>query len=177
MKTQLAWYEANAAALLGDKTRAHQAVKRAEQTAETIHDSPTDRSVWSFPTERRALFALSVATRTGDPDGALQAAEMADTAWAAGAPVAPALWAQIRVGTGVAHLLKGDLEGTAEQLSQLLTLDPGMRLTTVTRYVADLDRRLSHPRYRDTSLALQLRAQIRDFNAAAFTDDQDMERS
>ncbi|WP_089310813.1 2'-5' RNA ligase family protein [Actinomadura mexicana] len=44
---------------------------------------------------------------------------MADTAWAAGAPVAPALWAQIRVGTGVAHLLKGDLEGTAEQLAQL----------------------------------------------------------
>ncbi|MEV3925763.1 helix-turn-helix domain-containing protein [Actinomadura coerulea] len=177
MKTQLAWYEANAAALLGDQTRALQAVKRAEQSAETIHDSPTDRSVWSFPTERRALFALAVATRTGDPDGALQAAEMADTAWAAGAPVAPAIWAQIRVGTGVAHLLKGDLEGTAEQLAQLLTLDPGMRLTTVTRYVADLDRRLSHPRYRDTSLAVQLRAQIRDFNAAALTDDTDMERS
>lgn len=177
MKTQLAWYEANAAALLGDQTRARQAVKRAEQSAETIHDSPTDRSVWSFPTERRALFALSVATRTGDPDGALQAAETADTAWAAGAPVAPAIWAQIRVGTGVAHLLKGDLEGTAEQLAQLLTLDPGMRLTTVTRYVADLDRRLSHPRYRDTSLAVQLRAQIRDFNAAALTDDPDMERS
>ena len=177
MKTQLAWYEANAAALLGDKTRALQAVKRAEQSAETIHDSPTDRSVWSFPTERHALFALAVATRTGDPDGALQAAEMADTAWAAGAPVAPANWAQIRVGTGVAHLLKGDLEGTAEQLAQLLTLDPGMRLTTVTRYVADLDRRLSHPRYRNTSLAVQLRAQIRDFNAAALNDDTDMERS
>jgi tetratricopeptide (TPR) repeat protein len=177
MKTQLAWYEANAAALLGDKTRARQAVKRAEQSAETIDDSPADRSVWSFPTERRALFALAVATRTGDPDGALQAAEMADTAWAAGAPVAPAIWAQIRVGTGVAHLLKGDLEGTAEQLAQLLTLDPGMRLTTVTRYVADLDRRLSHPRYRNTSLAVQLRAQIRDFNAAALTDDTDMERS
>ncbi|WP_160161027.1 helix-turn-helix transcriptional regulator [Actinomadura sp. K4S16] len=177
MKTQLAWYEANAAALLGDKTRALQAVKRAEQSAETIDDSPTDRSVWSFPTERRALFALAVATRTGDPDGALEAAEMADTAWAAGAPVAPAIWAQIRVGTGVAHLLKGDLEGTAEQLTQLLTLDPGMRLATVTRYVADLDRRLSHPRYRDTSLAVQLRAQIRDFNAAALTDDTDTERS
>ncbi|MEV0667190.1 helix-turn-helix domain-containing protein [Actinomadura luteofluorescens] len=177
MKTQLAWYEANAAALLGDQARARQAVKRAEQSAETIHDSPTDRSVWSFPTERRALFAQAVATRTGDPDGALEAAEMADTAWAAGAPVAPAVWAQIRVGTGVAHLLKGDLEGTAEQLSQLLTLDPGMRLTTVTRYVADLDRRLSHPRYRDTTLAVQLRAQIRDFNAAALTDDTDMERS
>ncbi|WP_021596229.1 helix-turn-helix domain-containing protein [Actinomadura welshii] len=171
MKTQLAWYEANAAAIVGDKGRAREAVTRAEQSAETIHDGTADLSVWSFPDERQALFALSVATRTGDPDGALRAAEMADTAWANGAPVAPAIWAQIRVGTGVAHLLKGDLEGTAAQLAELLTLDPGMRLTTVTRYLADLDRRLSHPQYRNSPLAVQLRQQIHDFNAAALTDD------
>jgi transcriptional regulator with XRE-family HTH domain len=175
MKTQLAWYEANAAAIVGDKTRAREAVTRAEQSAQTIRDSTADLSVWSFPDERQALFALSVANRTGDPDGALRAAEMADTAWANGSPVAPAIWAQIRVGTGVAHLLKGDLEGTAEQLAELLTLDPGMRLTTVTRYLADLDRRLSHPRYRDSSLASQLRQQILDFNATALTDDPDLE--
>ncbi|MCQ0014775.1 hypothetical protein [Actinomadura madurae] len=77
----------------------------------------------------------------------------------------------------MAHLLKGDLEGTAEQLAELLTLDPGMRLTTVTRYLADLDRRLSHPRYRDSSLTVQLRQQIRDFNAAALTDEPDLESS
>ncbi|WP_412519463.1 helix-turn-helix domain-containing protein [Actinomadura madurae] len=175
MKTQLAWYEANAAAIVGDKSRAREAVTRAEKSAENLHDGTADLSVWSFPHERQALFALSVANRTGDPDAALQAAEMADTAWANGAPVAPAIWAQIRVGTGVAHLLKGDLEGTAEQLAELLTLDPGMRLTTVTRYLADLDRRLSHPQYRDSPLAIQLRQQIRDFNAAALTDDPDLE--
>ncbi|MEO3829917.1 helix-turn-helix transcriptional regulator [Actinomadura sp. B10D3] len=177
MKTQLAWYEANAAAIVGDKNRAREAVTRAEQSVETLHDGTADLSVWSFPGERQALFALSVANRTGDPDAALRAAAMADTAWANGAPVAPAIWAQIRVGTGVAHLLKGDLEGTAEQLAELLTLDPGMRLTTVTRYLADLDRRLSHPRYRDIPLAVQLRQQIRDFNAAALTDDPDLESS
>ncbi|URM97073.1 helix-turn-helix domain-containing protein [Actinomadura madurae] len=177
MKTQLAWYEANAAAIVGDKGRAREAVTRAEQFAEAVHDGTADLSVWSFPDERQALFALSVANRTGDPDAALRAATMADTAWANGAPVAPAIWAQIRVGTGVAHLLKGDLEGTADQLAELLTLDPGMRLTTVTRYLADLDRRLSHPRYRDVPLAVQLRQQIRDFNAAALTDDPDLESS
>ncbi|WP_207945584.1 helix-turn-helix domain-containing protein [Actinomadura sp. 7K534] len=177
MKTQLAWYEANAAAIVGDKSRAREAVTRAEQSAETIRNGTTDLSVWSFPDERQALFALSVANRTGDPDGALRAAEMADTAWANGAPVAPAIWAQIRVGTGVAHVLKGDLEGTAEQLAELLTLDPGMRLTTVTRYLADLDRHLSRPQYRDNPLAIQLRKQIRDFNTAALTDDPDLESS
>lgn len=175
MKTQLAWYEANAAAIVGDKSRAREAVTRAEQSAETINSGTADLSVWSFPDERQALFALSVANRTGDPDAALRAAEIADTAWANGAPVAPAIWAQVRVGTGVAHLLKGDLEGTAEQLAELLTLDPAMRLTTVTRYLADLDRHLNHRKYRDSSLAIQMRQQIRDFNAAALTDDPDLE--
>ncbi|MEW2356219.1 hypothetical protein [Spirillospora sp. NPDC029432] len=177
MKTQLAWYEANAAALLGDKTRAREAVTRAEQSAEAVHDSATDLSVWSFPAERRALFALSVATRTGDLDGALAAADMADNAWEAGAPIAPAIWAQVRVGTGVAHLLKGDLEGTAEQLAEMMTVDPGMRLTTITRYLVDLDRRLSRPRFQGSALAVQLRQQIHDFNAAALTDDPDQESS
>lgn len=177
MKTQLAWYEANAAALLGNKTRAREAVTRAEQSAEMTHDSASDLSVWSFPIERQALFALSVATQTGDPDGALRAADLADRAWAGGAPVAPAIWAQIRVGTGVAHLLKGDLEGTAEQLTEMLTLDRGMRLATVTRYLVDLNRRLNRPRFQDSPLAAQLRQQIHDFNAAALTDDADMEGS
>jgi hypothetical protein len=175
MKTQLAWYEANAAALLGDKTRARDAVTRAEQAAEMAHDSASDLSVWSFPIERQALLAQSVAMRTGDLNGALQAAETADTAWAAGDPIAPATWAQIRVGTGLAHLLKGDLDGTAEQLAQLLTLDPGMRLTTVTRYLANLDRRLSQPHFQGSPLAAQLRQQIQDFNAAALTADADTE--
>jgi hypothetical protein len=118
-----------------------------------------------------------VATRTGDLDGALAAADMADNAWDAGAPIAPAIWAQVRVGTGVAHLLKGDLEGTAEQLAEMMTMDPGMRLTTVTRYLVDLDRRLSRPRFQGSALAVQLRQQIHDFNAAALTDDSDQESS
>jgi hypothetical protein len=63
---------------------AREAAARAEQSAETSRDSVPDLSVWSFPTERRALFALSVATRTGDRDGALRAAEMADSTLALG---------------------------------------------------------------------------------------------
>ena len=173
MKTQLAWYEANAAALLGDKNRAREAMTRAKQSAKAPDDDISDLSVWSFPIGRQALLALSVATRTGDPDGALQATEMADRSWAAGAPTAPAVWAQIRVGSGVAHLMKGDLEGTAEQLSEMLTLDPGMRLSTVTRYLVDLDRRLSGPRFRGSLLTAQLRQQIRDFNTKALADDFD----
>ena len=175
MKAQLAWYEANAAALLGDRIRAREALTRAEQSSEAIRGDASDLSVWSFPIERQALFALSVATRTGDPDGALRAAQMADQAWAAGAPVALANWAQIRIGTGLAHLLKGDLDGTAEQLAEIFTLSPGMRLSTVTRYLADLDSRLNRSRFRGSRIAVQLRQQIQEFNAAALADDADTE--
>ena len=100
---------------------------------------------------------------------------MADQAWAAGAPVALANWAQIRIGTGLAHLLKGDLDGTAEQLAEIFTLSPGMRLSTVTRYLADLDSRLNRSRFRGSRIAVQLRQQIQEFNAAALADDADTE--
>lgn len=104
IRVQLAWYEANAAALLGDHNRANEAARRAHQAAETCLDASSDLSVWSFPNERQALFALSVATITGDADGALRAAAMADAGWASGDPQIPATWAQIRVEIGRAHV-------------------------------------------------------------------------
>ncbi|MBG6093411.1 hypothetical protein [Actinomadura viridis] len=52
-----------------------------------------------------------------------------------------------------------------------------MRLATVTRYLADLDNRLDRPRFQGSPLASQLRQQIHDFNAAALTEDADMEGS
>src|SRR6266487_2620557 len=44
----------------------------------TLPTADTGLSPWSFPPERQAIFALSVALRTGDTDGALRAAAVAD---------------------------------------------------------------------------------------------------
>jgi hypothetical protein len=74
MSIQLAYHEANAAALAGDTSRAKTALARAEMIASAPAGADTGISPWSFSPERQAMFALSVALRTGNADGALRAA-------------------------------------------------------------------------------------------------------
>ncbi len=173
LRVQLAAREANAAALLGDVTRARAALKRSEQAAESMEDRPGTRSVWAFPPERQALFVLAVATRTGDPEAALRAARHADAGWAAGDPKVPANWAQIRIGAGIAHLLKGDLEAMSAEVTPMLTLDPRLRTSTVTRYLADLAARLKQRRFQHSTIATSMRQQIADFTAVALASTRD----
>jgi tetratricopeptide (TPR) repeat protein len=169
-RIQLASQEANAAALLGDAGRAREALRRSEQAAETV--SPDSGvSAWSFPTGRQALFSLAVATETGDADTALRAVGQADNGWSAGEPFVPANWAQIRVGAGLAHLLKGDLDGATEEVTPMLTLDPERRVSTVTNYVAKLVDRLGQRKFSGDKRAAELRDQLREFNAGALIED------
>jgi hypothetical protein len=127
-------------------------------------------SAWSFPLERQAIFALSVAIHTGDPDDALRAASVADTGWASGDPQVPATWAQVRLGSGIAYLMKDSLDGAIEQVTPVLPLPPELRLATVTGYMDNLDRRLSRPRFEGSKSAAELRREIQEFNSAALSD-------
>lgn len=167
IRIQLASQEANAAALMGNITRAQEALKRAEVAAETI---PTDSgtSAWSFPIGRQAIFALSVALQAGDPDAALRAAARADASWKSGDPFNRANWAQIRVGAGVAHLMKGSLDAAIDEVTPVLALPPQLRISTVTAYMEKLDRQLREPRFDGDSDVAKFRQRIRDFNSAAF---------
>jgi hypothetical protein len=169
MSVQLAYYEANAAALAGDTSRAKTALARAEMFADarTGTDTDTGTSPRSFSPERQAIFALSVALHTGDADGALRAALAADQGWAAGDPHIPGTWAQIRIGAAIAHLLKDSLDGAIEQVTPMLAMPPEFRIATVTGWLADLDRHLFGRRYGSSPAASCLRQQIRDFTANA----------
>lgn len=166
VKIQLASQEANAAALLGDARRAHEALRRAEETAAiTAPDSGV--SAWSFPTPRQAIFALSVATFTGDTATALRAAAQADAAWHSGEPRVLATWAQIRVGAAIAHLVEGSLDGATEEVTPVLTLPPELRVATVTAYISRLDRGLAHTRFHGSRIVRDLRENLQQFNAGA----------
>jgi hypothetical protein len=167
MSVQLAYYEANAAALAGDRSRARTALTRAEMIAGGRPGADTGTSPWSFSPERQAMFALSVALRTGDTNGALRAAMAADQGWAAGDPYIPGTWAQVRIGAAIAHLLKDSLDGAAEQVTPVLAMPPEFRIATVTGWLSDLDRRLSSWRYASSRTASGLRHQIRLFTANA----------
>lgn len=174
IRVQLASQEANAAALLGDAGRARKALRRAERAAETV-TGDSGISAWSFPAGRQAIFALSVAIETGDPDAALRAAAKADAAWSAGDAMALANWAQIRVGAGIAHLLKGSLDGAVAEVAPVLTLPPERRVSTVTAYMSHLGRRLRKGQLGESKAAVELRRSIREFNMAALPGDDFME--
>jgi transcriptional regulator with XRE-family HTH domain len=174
IRIQLASQEANAAALLGNANRAREALRRAEIDAETI-PADSGMSAWSFPAGRQAIFALSVAIQTGDPDAALRAVAMADAGWASGDPIVPANWAQIRVGAGIAHLSKGSLEQAIKEVAPVFTLAPELRISTVTAYMENLDRQLRKPQLQGSNDAAEFRQSIRDFNLMALPDGQPTE--
>jgi len=168
MSVQLASYEANAAALLGDDRRAREALSRSEQIAAALaHNTGADTSPWAFPAQRRAVFRLSVLLRTDDAAGAIEAAADADAGWAAGEQHIRGTWAQARIGAAIAHLLRRDLDGAAEELAPVLDMPPDFRIATVTGWLADLDAQLARGPRAGSPAAAALRRQIRDFTAAA----------
>lgn len=163
-KVELAYREANAIALFGDVIRARQALRRAREAAEALPDNCiSPKSVWSFPTGRKAIFELSVAIHTGDPDSALSAAAMAYAGWASGEPQVTANLAQIQVGSSIAYLMKGSLEEAACQVAPVLVLPSELRISTVTGYLRKLGGLLAEPRFANNDIAGSLSIQIRDF--------------
>jgi tetratricopeptide (TPR) repeat protein len=165
VRVQLAAQEANAAALFGDVGRAREAANRAERDAEAVADSGV--SAWSFARGRQAVFALSVANQTGDPAGALRAASMAEQGWADGEPRVAANWAQVRIGAAIAYLTLGALDAAVAEVEPVFTLEPELRIATVTAYTTAVGRQLGGARYRDSRPAQELQQKVREFNTAA----------
>jgi hypothetical protein len=167
-KIELAYREANAIALFGDASRAQQALQRAEQTAQAFSEDRGSRSsVWSFSIARQAMFALSVAIHTGDPDGALRAAGMAEAWWANGEPKVPATWAQIQAGSSIAYVMKDSLDRAAQHIAPVLDLPQELRISTVTGYLRKLENLLAQSRFAKSETAIDLTHHIRDFIYAA----------
>jgi hypothetical protein len=163
MTVQLACYEANASALAGDTSRARAAMRHAEEQAAALPAAQVTASPWSFPPERMTIFRLSVTLNTGDPDGALLAASDVGLSWESDGAHVPAAWAQIRIGAGIACLLKDEPDGAVEQVRPVLDLPPGLRIATVTGWLADLNRHLAVGRYAQVPVAAELQQQIRAF--------------
>jgi hypothetical protein len=167
IRVLLASQEAHVAAILGDTRRAREALHRAEEASACPTASDSGTSAWSCPPPRQALFALAVAIRLGDPDTALRAVEIADSAWASGTPLVTATWAQVRLAAGIAHIMKGDLDGTLTEFTPVLSLPPEYRMATITGYTSQMDQRLRQRRFQDNAMAVEIRQQIHEFNFTA----------
>jgi hypothetical protein len=167
VRVLLANQEASASALLGDAARARRALRDAEDASLSMQTPDSGLSTWSCPGPRRALYAMSVAIRLRDPDGALRAAEIADAGWTSGEPWLYGVWALIRIGAGMAYVIKGDLDSAAGQINAVVTLAPAFRIATITSYLADARILLGQRRFAGNDKALELREQIGSFTAAA----------
>jgi hypothetical protein len=167
VRVLLASQEASASALLGDAVRARRALWEAEDAASSMQTLDPGLSTWSCPGPRRALYAMSVAIRLRDPDGALRAAEIADAGWTSGEPWLYGVWALIRIGAGMAYVMKGDLDSAAGQINAVVTLAPAFRIVTITSYLADVDMLLGQRRFAGNYEARELRERIGAFTAAA----------
>jgi hypothetical protein len=167
MRVQLACYEANTAAMSGDLHRAVNAMTLAEQTEDAITAGQMTLSPWSFPSERMTTFRISIALATANAADALSAA----LAWEAGhdysRPCVRAAWVQIRIGAAIARLSMGAPDGAAQEVAPVLALPSQFRITTVTGWLADLERRISARRHDDSPIATSLREEIRDFIGSA----------
>jgi transcriptional regulator with XRE-family HTH domain len=170
VRALLAGQEASAAALLGDATRAREALRQARHAA-SESKAIAATSTWACPGPRLALYEMSVGIRLGDADGVLKAADEADAGWNSGEPWLYGVWSLVRVGAAIAHVMKDDVSAASEQVSDVLALGPAFRITTISSYLDDLDHRLAGRRLAATSSARDLREQIAAFTAAALASD------
>lgn len=64
-------------------------------------------------------------------------------------------------------MLKNEPDGAAQRVQPVFELPPGLRIATVTGWLAELDRGLTDARYVNLPLATELRQQIRDLTTTA----------
>ncbi len=154
---------------VGDIPGALEAQSRARRARDEITSAGEAAGLWACGHARQANYAMGVHLRAGDPAAALAEAETARDAYANGEPWAYGTWAQIRIGSGIAHLLAGRVDGAASELAPILEMPPEQRLVTLTTRLGEVDKRLSHHRYERSTEVVALREHIAGYRAKAIT--------
>ncbi len=145
---------------------AQSVVKRARDEVTSEDDAA---GIWACGRARQANYAMGVHLRAGNAAAALAEAETAQQAYEAGEPWAYGTWAQIRIGSGIAHLLAGRVDGAASELAPIFSMRPEHRLATLTTRLGEVGMRLADRRYQGSTEVAELRDQIVDYRAHTVT--------
>lgn len=151
----------------GDIAGALEAQTAARQARDQVRIEDMPGGIWACGRARQANYAMSVHLRAGNPAGALAEAETARQAYEAGDDWAYGTWAQIRIASGIAHLIAGRVDGAASELAPILSMPPERRLATLTTRLGEVGMRLADRRYEGSAEAAELRQQIADYRAHA----------
>lgn len=163
----LAAAEATALQSSGDIESAWKAMGRAQTARDEIGDHEDVSTAWTCPRARQATYALQVGLGAEDPAAVLREVEAADDAWAAGDPWVYGTWAQVRIGAALAHVMRGDPEGAADELAPVFDLEAQYRVVTIVGRVGEVGRRLAGRRFSGSGHAAELRERIRAFQAGS----------
>jgi hypothetical protein len=163
----LAAAEATALQSRGDIEGAWQAMGRAKAAREEIGEHEDVSTAWTCPQARQATYALQVGLGAEDPAAVLREVEAADGAWAAGDPWVYGTWAQARIGAALAHVMRGDPEGAADELVPVFDLETQYRVVTIVGRIGEVGRRLASRRFTGSSHAADLRERIRAFQSGS----------
>lgn len=161
------WSDARQA--VGDITGAQEAQAAVQRARDEVKSADEPDGIWACGRARQANYAMGVRLRAGDPAGALAEADIARQAYESGEDWAYGTWAQIRIGSGIAYLLAGRVDGMVSELAPILSLPPEHRVATLTTRLREVEMRLRDHRYQGSAEIAKLRHQINSYCAHAVT--------
>ncbi|GAA3844032.1 hypothetical protein GCM10022226_78830 [Sphaerisporangium flaviroseum] len=166
----LACQEADAWQAQGDVTRATAALARAHQARDQITQADHLGGPFCCGPAREANYTIAVHLSDNRPKQALLAAERAEQAWRDGEPQAYGTWAQVRIGSAIAHLIAGEVTGAADSLGLVLDLPTDRRLATLAnRMSREVLPLLESRPLRGVHSALALANRIQEYCSASET--------
>ncbi len=163
----LAAAEATALQSAGDIEGAWQAIRRAEEAHDGLSAEDPPATVWNCTRARLDTYAMQIGIGGSDPAAILRYAHAADEAWAEGTPWVYGTWAQVRIGAALAHTMRGDPEGAAEELAPVFDLEDRYRVVTIVGRASEVGRRLNDRRFAGSRPAQDLKERIRAFQAGS----------
>ncbi len=166
IRVSLASQEARARARLGDQRAADDALARSEQAGESLNGDDEFGGELRFPAVEQARFMGTTRLLLGGPANLAEAERHAGRAielYEAKPPEDRHLGFQSMalLDLAAAQLGRDNLEGAATNVSNALAITRQRPSETVTRRLGQLANALERPRFQTTSLALDLRDQIR----------------
>jgi transcriptional regulator with XRE-family HTH domain len=166
----LACQEADAWQAQGEVALAKSAMARAHQARDQITHADSLGGPFSCGPAREANYNIAVHLRDHQPQQALLAAERAEHAWRDGDPQAYGTWAQVRIGSALAHLATKEVDGAQESLGPVLDLPTDHRLATLTtRLSRQVMPMLESPPFSGARPALALAEHIQAYCTASGT--------
>jgi len=164
----LAAIEARSRARLRDAAGAQSALRRAEEARAAVVGPDDPGGMMAFPEAKQMYYAATTHLWIGDPAAnreAERSAEAAVRAYLEDPPERRRIgeMSLARLDLAAARLAQGDLDGTAEQVQDVLDVGARRRTESVARRLGEVAIVLERPVYQNTGLALNLHDQITDY--------------